>query len=361
LLNVDVQIMIEKDEKYMRRCFQLAQLGRGHVAPNPMVGAVIVCDGRIIGEGYHRQWGGPHAEVNAIASVRQPQLLSRSTMYVSLEPCSHYGKTPPCAKLLIDKHIPRVVVANVDPFPEVSGRGLRMLREAGAEVESGFLASEGWEVNRRFFTFQTQHRPYILLKWAQSADGYMARTDGQPLLISSTLTQPLVHLLRAGEQAIMVGTRTALADNPQLTVRQVSGRDPLRILVDRDLQLPRSAHLYDGVAPTLVFTRQLPAEESVLPNVELVQAPFTPSGLRLDFLMEQLYARQVQSLIVEGGSALLQSFVAAGLFDEMRVETNQRLVLGQGIAAPRVQGRCAQSVQVGHHLITRFRQPSPMV
>ena len=249
------------DDDYMRRCIQLAENGLGAVAPNPMVGAVIVHEGRIIGEGYHRRFGEAHAEVNAIARVARPELLQQSTLYVNLEPCSHYGHTPPCSKLIISKHIPRVVIANVDPNPKVAGRGIRMMREAGIEVITGVLEKEGEWLNRRFFTFQRLHRPYIQLKWAQSADGFLDRLREEnnaipPVQISSELTKLLVHKARTEESAIMVGTNTAIKDNPKLTVRRWSGQNPVRVVVDRLLRIPSHYHVFDQSIPTLVYTEQ---------------------------------------------------------------------------------------------------------
>ena len=223
------------DEKYMRRCLQLAQCGRQGAAPNPMVGAVVVCDGRIIGEGYHQRCGGPHAEVNAIRSVKEPELLRRSTIYVSLEPCAHYGKTPPCAKLIIEMGIPTVVVGCRDPFPKVDGRGIDLLREAGIEVRVGILEKECLWLNRRFITFHTLHRPYITLKWAQSRDGLLDRrresAEEPPARLSSPVTQTLVHRLRALNKAILVGRRTWELDRPGLNVRLWTGEDPQRIVL----------------------------------------------------------------------------------------------------------------------------------
>lgn len=348
--------MIEVNELYMRRCFQLAKRGLGYVAPNPMVGAVIVGpDGRIIGEGYHRQWGGPHAEVNAVASVADKSLLASSTIYVSLEPCSHYGKTPPCAKLLIDHKIPKVVVACNDPFPEVAGRGFQMLREAGAEVVTGVLEAEGWELNRRFFTFHTRKRPYIILKWAQTADGFMAAASDERLLISSSESMALVHQLRAQESAIMVGTNTVLADNPSLTVRDYAGKNPLRIVVDRRLRIPCSAKLLSDGGKTLVFCEILP-EKNDNENVAYIQAPFDDNGVNIHFIMEVLYQRQVQSLVVEGGPSLLRSFLSAGLVDECRVEVNASLFAMNGLESPKPVGRCVEQFQIGNNVVTRFRQ-----
>lgn len=327
---------MSEDEKYMTRCLQLARCGRRGAAPNPMVGAVIVCDGRIIGEGYHIRCGEAHAEVNAVRSVKPTDepLLSLSTIYVSLEPCSHHGKTPPCADLILSRGIPRVVVGCIDPFSEVSGRGVEKLRQAGVEVKVGVLEQECLELNRRFITSHLQHRPYILLKWAQSADGFIDRvrssSEEPPVVFSTPYTAMQVHRLRAGVQAILVGRRTALLDNPSLTVRHWSGPQPLRLVIDRDLTLPDGLHLFDGVHPTLVFT----SRSSHLPSrlgVEYCTLDFSRDILPQ--MLSFLYARGVQSLLVEGGTTLLQSFLDAELWDEVRIETAP-FSLGSGVPAP---------------------------
>lgn len=324
-----------EDEKYMTRCIQLAQCGRYHAAPNPMVGAVIVCDGRIIGEGYHIRCGGPHAEVNAVRSVhpKDKDLLQRATIYVSLEPCSHYGKTPPCADLIISCGIPRVVVGCVDPFSEVSGRGIQKLRDAGVSVTVGVLEQECLALNRRFIVNHTEKRPYVILKWAQSSDRFIDRlrssSQEAPVVFSTSESSMLVHRQRAGVQAIMVGRRTALLDNPSLTVRHWPGDSPLRIVIDRDLSLPEELHLFDGTVPTLVFTAC--TDVPVRQGVEFVTLDFKHPVLPQ--LLAELYARRVQSLLVEGGAALLQSFIDAGLWDEAHVETAPFALL-EGVAAP---------------------------
>ena len=255
-----------EEEKYMRRCIELAKNGLCNVAPNPMVGAVIVCDGRIIGEGYHVRCGEAHAEVNAIRSVKDESLLKRSTIYVSLEPCSHYGKTPPCADLIIEKQIPRIVIGCRDPFSKVAGRGIQKLQNAGREVIVGVLEEECLHLIRRFITFNTLRRPFITLKWAESADRFIdiERIDGNPVLLSSPLTSMLVHKKRAENTAIMVGRRTALLDNPSLTVRNWYGPNPIRIVLDRNLSLPNDLQIFNGEVPTLVFTeKEHPEEKSV--------------------------------------------------------------------------------------------------
>lgn len=280
------------DEKFMRRCIQLAKNGRQNAKPNPMVGAVIVsADGRIIGEGYHVRCGEGHAEVNAFADVspEDEPLLREATLYVSLEPCSHYGKTPPCADLIIKKGVRRVVVGSIDPFAEVQGRGIRKLREAGIEVEVGVLEDACKDLNRRFFTFHREQRPYIILKWAQTANGFID-DHFQPVQISSDFTKMLSHKLRAEEDAILVGRVTEERDHPQLTVREWVGENPKRLVVDH-------AHPLN---------------------------------------IESLHAHHIQSLIVEGGAKTLASFLEQGLWDELRVETNLRMTVSDGTRAPQI-------------------------
>lgn len=322
----------------MARCIQLARCGKGHTRPNPMVGAVVVYDGRIIGEGYHRKAGEAHAEVNAIAAVKDEKLLENSTLYVSLEPCSHWGKTPPCASLILQKKISRVVVGCLDPFPEVSGRGVGMLREAGVEVVTGVLEKEAWELNKAFMTLHTENRPYIILKWAESADGFIDRRGGgaseAPARLSSPESFRRVHRLRSEVGAIMVGTTTALLDNPSLTVRLWAGLSPLRVTIDRAGRIPAAYHLLDGAVPTLVFTAVEPPMAHK--NVDYVQADF--SCPLLPQVMAELARRNIDSLLVEGGAQLLTSCLEAGLWDEARVETAPVCLEG-GVKAPVIAGR----------------------
>ena len=263
-----------KDEKYIRRCIQLARNGMCNAAPNPMVGAVIVHNDRIIGEGYHARCGEGHAEVNAIRSVKDESLLQESTIYVSLEPCSHYGKTPPCADLIIRKGIPRVVVGCVDPFSLVSGRGIQKLKDAGIDVKVGVLEAECRQLIKRFVTFNTQQRPYITLKWAESADGFIDinREEGQPVVLSTPITLMYVHKQRAEHHAILVGRRTALLDNPSLTTRNWYGKNPVRLVIDKELTLPTSLKLFDGSAPTWIFTAQDKASTSQVTYFKLYRA-----------------------------------------------------------------------------------------
>ncbi len=322
------------DQTYMRRALQLARNGEGFAHPNPMVGAVIAApDGRIIGEGWHRQWGGPHAEVNAIASVKEADrpLLKDSTIYVTLEPCSHYGKTPPCARLIIDTGIPRVVVGAGDPFPKVAGRGIRMMREAGIEVTEGVLAEECRALNQRFMAAHTLGRPYIQLKWAQSADGFMA--SGQPgtyrpVRLSTPQSAVWMHRERAKADAILVGTDTVISDDPALTVRLWPGADPLKVTWDSP-RLPGDARIRRGRHVLL------------------------DSAMPLDEAMKMLYADHgVTSLMVEGGAETLRRFIAAGLWDEIRTETSPDII-GAGLPAPPLPpgGVPAERVTYGKNVV----------
>lgn len=320
----------------MRRCIQLARCGCEGAAPNPMVGAVVVCEGRIIGEGYHRKCGGPHAEVNAIASVRDPGKLERSTLYVSLEPCAHYGKTPPCADLIVAKHIPRVVIGCQDPFAKVNGLGIRKLLDAGVEVRVGVLEEECIRLNHRFMTYHRKHRPWVTLKWAQSADGYIdaCRAPHEPAArLSSPYTQVLVHRMRAQNMAILVGTDTVVCDNPSLTNRLWPGGNPLRLTIDRHGRIPQGAHLLDGSVPTHVYHHETPNQ-----------------------ILADQYQRGVQSLLVEGGAKLLQSFLDEGLWDEARVEESP-CVLREGVQAPAMAGMClVDRQQVDGHWISCYER-----
>lgn len=322
-----------KDEKYIARCIQLAKNACCNAAPNPMVGAVIVHNGIIIGEGYHIRCGEPHAEVNAIRSVKNESLLKEATIYVSLEPCSHYGKTPPCADLIIEKGIPEVVIGCMDPFSMVAGRGIEKLRKAGIKVTVGVLEKECQQLIRRFITFNTQKRPYITLKWAESADGFIDknREGGNPVLLSTPLTSMVVHKRRAEHDAILVGRKTALLDNPSLTTRNWFGKGPIRLVIDKDLTLPKDLCLFDGKIRTIIFTQKAPAENH--PSVEYIRLDFTQNILPQ--IMEVLYNLKVQSLLVEGGSILLQSFIDEDLWDEAYIETSP-IYLNEGIRAPKI-------------------------
>ena len=334
----------------MWRCLELARLGGGYTAPNPMVGAVLVYEDRVIGEGYHRIYGQAHAEVNCVNSVvdEDVPLISRSTLYVSLEPCAHFGKTPPCADLIIRMRIPKVVVGCRDPFPQVNGKGIEKLLAAGVEVSVGVLEAECKDLNRRFFTFNTLHRPYIVLKWAQSANGRIAGAGlasgggvgaaggtgvGERVFISNEYANRLVHKWRSEEAAILVGTRTALADDPSLTVRLWSGPDPIRLVIDKDLTLPVSLKLFDGKVRTIVFNMVKHEEGENLSYYQLAN----DSSL-VHQVCQALYQLKIQSVLVEGGARLLQSFIDEGYWDEARVITNNELELPGGLAAPFLSG-----------------------
>lgn len=316
-------------EVYMHRCIELAQMGKGNVAPNPMVGAVLVYDGRIIGEGWHRQYGQAHAEVNCLDSVREEdkQYIPHSTMYVSLEPCAHFGKTPPCANRLVQEKVKEVIICNVDPFEKVGGKGLQILKDNNIATATGVLESEGLWLNRRFYCFHQQKRPYIILKWAQTDKGYFAPLNRTRHQISNESSKQLVHKWRTEEAAIMVGYHTALNDDPQLTARLWQGRQPLRIVLDRNLNLPSSLRLFDAAAETWVINEKKDEQSGNVIYKQLDFANLLPA------LMAELHAANKLSLIVEGGAHLLNTFIEAGLWDEARIfiAAND---LPEGIAAP---------------------------
>ncbi|GAB4127145.1 MAG: bifunctional diaminohydroxyphosphoribosylaminopyrimidine deaminase/5-amino-6-(5-phosphoribosylamino)uracil reductase RibD [Raineya sp.] len=316
-------------ESYMQRALQLASLGRGKVAPNPMVGCVIVHQDSIIGEGWHKEYGKAHAEVNAIDSVSNPDLLQISTLYVTLEPCSHFGKTPPCADLLVSKNLKKVVIACTDSNPLVAGKGIRKLQEAGIQVEVGMLEQEARQLNKRFFTFMEKKRPFILLKWAQTRDGFISRSNYDSKWISNAYSRTLVHQWRSQEQAIMIATNTALYDNPQLNVRQWTGKNPIRIVIDKNLQIPSHYHLFDRLQPTLCYNLHKNHSSENLIFVKLDADHF------LENLLQDLYEKKIQSVLVEGGAKLLQSFINKNLWDEARVFVGN-VSFGEGIAAPQL-------------------------
>ncbi len=318
---------------YMHRCLQLAQKGLGKVSPNPMVGAVLVYEGKVIGEGFHEFHGGPHAEVNCIENVSAEQKINipQSTLFVSLEPCNHHGKTPPCTDLIIKNGIQKVVVACKDPFEKVNGTGIEKLKATGIEVIVGVLEKEAIELNKRFFTYRQQKRPYIILKWAQSKDRFIALDNSSNFKISNAYSNQLVHQWRSEEAAILVGTHTAIKDNPQLTTRLVKGKNPLRICIDKNLQLPQNSNLLDQSAPTIIFNFLEEKTEGINEYIKLDSS--------LDFisqLLEKLYKKGVSSLIVEGGAKLLNTFIQTNTWDEARIITNTNLELSNGIQAPSI-------------------------
>ncbi len=318
--------------KYMHRCLYLAKLGGGYVAPNPMVGAVVVFNDKIIGEGYHQRFGEAHAEPNAILSVKDKDLLKDSTLYVNLEPCSFFGKTPPCADLIIKSRIPRVVIGTLDPNPKVSGKGVEMLKNAGIEVIVGVLKTECNILNKRFFTFQQQKRPYIVLKWAQTKDGFIdtLRKDFSepPLRISNPYTTLLVHKIRSENQAILVGTNTALMDNPTLKVKNWSGKNPIRLVLDKDDKIPEHYNLKDGSTQTFIFTSKQKADKK---HLEYLIVDFNDKVV--ETLIKKIYELDIHSVMVEGGAILLQSFLQSGQWDETHVEVSTQHII-KGVHAP---------------------------
>jgi diaminohydroxyphosphoribosylaminopyrimidine deaminase/5-amino-6-(5-phosphoribosylamino)uracil reductase len=325
----------------MQRCLQLAEKGLGYVAPNPMVGCVIVHNGKIIGEGFHEKYGEAHAEVNAIRSVKDETLLPEATLYVNLEPCSHFGKTPPCANLIIEKKIKRVVIGSYDPNPLVAGKGIALLQEQGVEVINEVLKEQADFLNRRFFTYHTQHRPYIILKWAQSADGFFAPEPPAAFWLTNEESKKLVHKWRTEEQAIMVGTNTALTDNPQLTARLWQGKQPLRIVIDRQLCLPTTLYLLDGSTPTLIINEK---KNTINGNTEHVMIDFITNPEQ--HLLNELFKRHITSVIIEGGATLLNSFIRKDLWDEARLFTSPKL-LHKGIPSPALNGHTVSQTKIG--------------
>lgn len=305
------------DKIYMMRALSLSEKGMGFVSTNPMVGAVIVHAGKIIGEGYHQRFGEAHAEVNAIHSVKDKTVLCDSTLYVTLEPCCHHGKTPPCTDLILEHRIPNVVIAMQDPFAKVSGEGINILRRNGVTVEVGMLEEEAKYLNRRFITFHTKKRPYIILKWAETADGFIDsdRDKSEPAeWLTGKAAKLLVHRWRAEEDAIMVGANTVLRDNPQLTVRDWFGRNPLRVTIDSKGTVPKDAAIFDASAPTVCYNK-----------------------LDIDHILNDLYQRNIQSFIVEGGMKTLQQFIDSGHFDEIRRFIALRTFDRNGVSAPKIE------------------------
>jgi len=309
----------------MRRAIQLAQKGLGTTAPNPVVGCVVVCDNTIIGEGYHERYGGPHAEVKALEPIQDPEALANSTLYVTLEPCAHHGKTPPCTDLILKKGIRRVVIGNVDPYPEVSGKGIKKLQDAGVKVYTGCLSEACKHLNRRFFTSILQKRPYIILKWAQSSDGFIAKEDGKPAIISNSLSRQLVHKWRAEEQSILIGKNTALKDDPSLNVRHWFGKNPVRIVLDRNLELPKQLNLHQDSQETIVMNTQKEHVEG-----HMIYKKYEGD---VRSLLTALHKESIQSVLVEGGAQVLQSFIESNLWDEARVFTAKENLI-KGAEAP---------------------------
>lgn len=318
---------MNNDELYIKRCIELAQKALGRTYPNPLVGSVIVHNGKIIGEGYHHKAGENHAEINAINSVENKDLIPESTIYVSLEPCAHYGKTPPCALKIKELGFKKVVIGAMDSHDKVNGKGKKIIQDAGIEAVSGILEKECIELNKRFFTYHEKKRPYILLKWAESGDGFLDK-DFKPAAISNSLVNQFVHQLRADEHAILVGTQTALNDNPSLTVRNTEGINPVRILIDFDLKVPENFKIYNDEAPTLVINSKKEETGHAIRFIKIGKENF------LQDLMNALYKEQIQSIIIEGGRYTLQQFINEGLWDEAIVIRNEELKLENGTRAP---------------------------
>lgn len=332
-----------EQEIYMNRCLQLAELGKGFVAPNPMVGCVIVHEGKIIGEGYHQFYGQAHAEVNAIHSVKDKSLLKNATLYVNLEPCSHWGKTPPCANLIIEKHIPKVVIGSIDSHSKVAGKGIERMKHAGIEVSVGVQEDACKNLNKRFFSFHEQHRPYIILKWAETQDGFidiapLYKSLQKGLWITNDLCRKLVHKWRAEEMAIMVGTNTAITDNPSLTTRDWAGNSPIRISIDKELQFPKQLHLLDGTVQSIIFTKKTTEN---LQSIEYI----TQDEITIDSMILELYKRNIHSVIIEGGTKLLQSFIDQNLWDEARIFIGDKKFV-EGVKAPHFEAKVVKSEMI---------------
>lgn len=321
-------------EKYIKRCIELAQNGLGTTYPNPMVGSVIVYDDQIIGEGWHKKAGEPHAEVNAVKSVKDKSLLKKATIYVSLEPCSHFGKTPPCCDLIISNEIPNVVVGTVDPNEKVAGKGILKLIEAGANVTVGVLEDECNELNKRFFTFHQKKRPYIILKWAESQDGFLApekadNQDRKPIWITNPYSRQLVHKWRTEEQAILVGTQTVIDDNPKLNARDWSGNNPVRVVIDRENKIDKNSFIFDDTVKTIIFSNENKKTSTANTQFEVIDF----SKNIIPEILDVLYKNQIQSIIIEGGRQTLQSFIDENIWDEARIFVGKPS-FGNGTKAP---------------------------
>ncbi|WKK65037.1 bifunctional diaminohydroxyphosphoribosylaminopyrimidine deaminase/5-amino-6-(5-phosphoribosylamino)uracil reductase RibD [Lutimonas zeaxanthinifaciens] len=346
---------MEDHEKFMKRCLELARHGLGLVYPNPMVGAVVVYEDRIIGEGWHQKAGSPHAEVNAINAVSDRSLLPKSTIYVNLEPCSHHGRTPPCADLIVKSGIPRVVVGSLDPNPLVSGRGLNKLRANSVEVISEVLKQESEELNKRFYTFHQKKRPYIILKWAQSKDGFIFPhaeniEKGSPVWITNEFSRQKVHQWRTEEASILVGRKTVEQDNPQLSSRDFKGNQLYRIIIDAELRLKGNLNIFDGSCPTLVFNSR---RNEIDNNIEFCKLDFKEGVI--EQILKVLYDKDIQSLIVEGGSVTINSFLDGELWDEARVFEGSA-IFHKGIKAPELKGIHKVESQIGRDKLYRFKK-----
>ena len=349
------------DDRYMQRCLELAELGMGNVSPNPMVGCVIVHENLIVGEGYHKKFGQAHAEVNAIHNVLSnyqddaERILANAVVYVNLEPCAHFGKTPPCADLLIKYGVKKVVIGNTDPFSDVNGKGIEKLKLAGIEVVTGVQRENCTRLNRRFFTRVLEQRPYIILKWAETANGYFAPKNTLQEWISGPLAKKLVHKWRTEEDAILIGKHTAISDNPQLTAREWRGKDPIRIAIDQKLQIPTSHHLFNDASKTIIFNE---LKTVVKENIHYIQMEdmqyYLPQKIAF-----QLYLMDIQSVIIEGGANVLSQFINAKLWDEARVFTSATS-WHEGILAPNIYGIITDRHEIGRDQLSIYKNSSQL-
>ena len=325
----------------MQRCIELASKAMGSASPNPMVGSVIVYNNKIIGEGYHEKYGDYHAEVNAINSVKDKSLLSKSTLYVNLEPCAHFGKTPPCSDLIIQNKIPVVVIGCVDTFSEVYGKGIERMRSAGIDVTVGVLENESRELNKRFFTFHEKKRPYIILKWAKSKDGFIApKNQKKPFWMTSSESKKIVHKWRAEEDAILVGRITAEKDNPSLTVREVDGNNPIRIVIDKNLKVSTDFNLFNNDAKTIIFNQSKSEKKNSNNYIKINFNNLTEN------ILKELHKQNIQSIIIEGGTKTLQSFIDKKLWDEARIFTTNK-TLTEGVKPPAIEGKIISEDETG--------------
>lgn len=336
---------MQNDAFFMQRCLELAKKGFPNNSPNPMVGCVIIYNNKIIGEGYHKQYGANHAEVNAISSVKNPILLSKSTLYVNLEPCAHFGNTPPCSDLIIKHNIPRVIIGCMDTFSKVSGKGIEKMKNAGIEVISGVLEKESRELNKRFFTFHEKNRPYIILKWAESKNGFIApKNQKEPFWMTSKASKQLVHKWRAEESGILIGRITAEKDNPYLTVRETEGKNPIRIVIDKNLQLSNNLNLFNNEAKTIIFNN--------LKNKENASNIFIKKDFNhlIKNILKELHKQKIQSIIIEGGSKTIKSFLDKNMWDEARIFTTKK-ILEDGIKSPKIKKEITTKENIGDDIL----------
>ncbi len=336
------------DEKFMQKCLDLAKQGKGYVAPNPMVGSVVVHNGKIIGEGFHQNYGKAHAEVNAINAVEDKSLLSQSTIYINLEPCAHFGKTPPCADLIVKSKIPRVVIGCIDTYSEVAGKGIKRMMEAGIDVKVGVLDQESFTLNKRFFTYHTKKRPYVILKWAESSDGFMdidrRNNEKGVFWITQPETKTLVHQWRHEEAGILVGKNTVRVDNPSLTCRAYEGNSPTRFVIDQKMQLDYGAfNIGNRKVPTYVLTEKEVISKG---NLQFIN----PKNFSISAILESIYSVDIQSIIIEGGKTTLTHFIDSGEWDEARILIGENII-SDGLTAPDVEGKTVREFEFGKDLV----------